>query len=66
MLPDHMREELTKQVDEYFGVEDKYLRKAALELQDDGWSWDAMRPLMISIFNAGFYEGYLKGMDEAQ
>jgi hypothetical protein len=65
MLPDHMREELATQVVEHFGTEDPDLRKAALELQDAGWSWDAMRAPMTRIFNAGFDEGYIKGHDEA-
>lgn len=64
MLPDHMREELATRVAEYFGTEDKDLREAALELQDAGWSWDAMRPLVTRIFNAGFGEGYDKGVSE--
>jgi len=57
MLSDCAREELTQRVSEYFGTNDKDLRSAALELQDSGWSWDQMRPLLVKVFNAGYGEG---------
>ncbi len=66
MLPDSMREELATQVAEYFGIEDDDLRKAALELQDAGWSWDAMRRPMARIFNVGYDVGYTEGYGDGR
>lgn len=65
MLPDRMREELTKTVSEYFGTEDSRLTKAALQLQDSGWSWDQMRPLLVNVFNAGYNVGWDDSGDES-
>ncbi len=58
MLSDRTREELTRQVSEYFGTEDSRLTKAALQLQDSGWVWDQMRPLLVNVFNAGYNVGW--------
>lgn len=64
MLPDRIREELITQVVEYFECEDSGLKLAALDLQDAGWGWEQMRPLLVRVFNAGYDEGVTRAENE--
>jgi hypothetical protein len=64
MLPDRIREKLITQVVEYFECEDSGLKLAALDLQDAGWGWLQMRPLLVRVFNAGYGEGVAKAESE--
>lgn len=64
MLPAKVREELVAQVSEYFECEDSGLKLAALDLQDAGWGWEQMRPLLVRVFNAGYGEGVAKAESE--
>ena len=57
MMPDSDREGLVDQVRLWFGIQNHGLEQSALDLQDAGWTWDSMRPLLARVFNAGFDEG---------
>ena len=63
MLPDKMRKELAEKVEGYFGNDDKYLRDAALRLQDDGYADTEVLNILKAAYYAGHEAGYEAGYE---
>ena len=58
MLSDESRDRLTAKVVEYFRNEDTRLKRAALQLRDDGYPVILIIDIMADIYQAGRDEGY--------
>jgi hypothetical protein len=54
MLPDYIFDEIKEQARLYFSDGNPKLMFAVEQLADHGWTWDAMRPVLVLIYNAGY------------
>jgi hypothetical protein len=63
MMPDKDIAELTRLVSDYFETSDNRMVNAALQLQDEGWVWDQIRPFLANVWRAGWCVGYDAGLD---
>lgn len=57
MLPDRILDEIREDVRLFFGTESLKLALAAEKLADDGYTWDAMRPILSLAYDAGVDDG---------
>lgn len=62
MLPDEMLDEIKKMVAEHFESSDRGLMRAATLLANDGYTYEAMRPILSNAYFAGYRDGVVEAM----